>query len=696
MGRKDRKTKQAASDPVKKQVPETAIGTITKAVVFALGFLLYAATLSYDYVLDDKIAITGNQITKKGFDGIGQQFSHDAMDGFWADQYGVDVEDLDKDAVVSGGRYRPLSMVTFSIEWALFGDNPAVGHFVNAVLYGLTGLLLMVFLSRIMPVRPGTSVWRSPAFLITILYLVHPLHIEVVANIKSRDEILSFLFGLWSLDFVMRYIRSDERETKLLVFAAATLFLSLLSKETTIAFVAVAPLLLWFFADAKVADYKKVVGYELAAAALYLIIRFSVVGGMGSELPDELMNNPFLNATPGEKLATIFLIFAAYIKLLFIPYPLTHDYYPFHLPFMDADATYADWSTPAALAGVVLLGWLLWVILKGWKKKSVFAFLALFFLGTSVLTSNLFFPVGVFMNERFMYIPSLAFAWGVVYLLTVYLPEKKAGFKQSTGILVIVAYALAFVTIDFIRMPAWKDDYTLSLTDVEVSEGSAKANMGAGDAIIKQLDREKDPEKRKQMIMKAYGYLKKSLDIHPTYFPPLDLLGKLYYDAENYRESIRFYKLCAQRKPGNPAFVNNIYYIGNKLLKEKRYEEAVDAYETALELRPDDIKIMMALAEIYAQHLKNPGRAKQYMEMAYAVNPNNPDIIEKLGITYAMLNQFDKAIPLMEQTLKMKPDDPVTLRNLGVAYYQSGQIEKGQELIRRSEQMQAVSAGAGQ
>src|SRR5690606_8652604 len=121
----------------------------------------------------------------------------------------------------------------------------------------------------------------------------------------------------------------------------------------------------------------------------------------------ELMNNPFAEAVGMDKWASILVTFAAYIKLSLIPHPLTHDYYPFHLPFVEAATKYPAISHPAALFGllstIALLGLALWGLLK----RNVLGFAALLFWGSFILVSNVLFPVGVFMNERFMFAPSL-------------------------------------------------------------------------------------------------------------------------------------------------------------------------------------------------------------------------------------------------------------------------------------------------
>ncbi|UTW67531.1 tetratricopeptide repeat protein [bacterium SCSIO 12643] len=654
-----------------------------KVILFVFGFLLYAQTVNFEYALDDKIVIISNQITTRGFDGVMDHFFYDSMDGFWAEQYGIDVADLDKDALVAGGRYRPLSLVSYAIEYELFGENPWWSHLINALLYGATGLVLFHLMMRLFPSSLKKDIWKTIPFWTTLLFLAHPLHVEVVANIKGRDEILSLLFGLMALIQTLKYV--DSRNNQNLIWAFGLLFLSLMSKETTIAFVALGPLMMYFFDIGKMKDWNKSFVVLLGAGVLYTLIRYMVIGGGADTEVTELMNDPFLYANGSERLATIFLVFAAYIKLLFMPFPLTHDYYPYHLPFLEDGQQYAIWSDLGVIAGVLIMLGLLWVIIKGFKRKSIYAFAALFFLGTAILISNLFFPIGVFMNERFMYAPSIGMLMALTYFLLEELPAKAKSFKPVTAIGLMGVVTIVFSGMTLSRSQAWKNDATLALTDVATSTGSAKANMAAGDALIKEISEEKNPDVKTEMINEAYGYLKTSLDIYPEYFPPLDLLGKLYFESGNYAESIKFYGYCVERKPTKQSFKDNIFYIGNKLAQELRYEEAVQAYDKALTYSPNDKRYLLAAAQVFARDLKNPSRALPYMEKAYQFYPNDADVAEKLAITYAMLNRYPDAIQILEPLYQANPNNASIMKNLGIAYYQSGQIERGTILVEKSQ-----------
>ena len=164
-------------------------------ILFCLGFLIYANTWTHDYALDDSIVIVDNVFTSKGLSGIKDLFTSDTFYGFF-NQSG-------KDNLVQGGRYRPLSLATFALEVELFGMKPGVSHWINSLLYALLGLLVFSVLNRLFKdQRQGVVI----AFWSTLLFVVHPLHTEVVANIKGRDEILALGFALLALDSAIKYL----------------------------------------------------------------------------------------------------------------------------------------------------------------------------------------------------------------------------------------------------------------------------------------------------------------------------------------------------------------------------------------------------------------------------------------------------------------------------------------------------------
>nr|MDQ3017523.1 hypothetical protein [Bacteroidota bacterium] len=414
-------------------------------IIPVLAFALYWICLPYGYVLDDQIVISNNQFTKKGFDGIWEILSTESFSGYFGGQ-----RDL-----VAGARYRPLSIVTFAIEQDIFGDNTFLRHFINILLYGMVGLLIMRIFSVLIPDKENNNWLFGIPFLTAALYILHPVHSEVVANIKGRDEIMTALGGLSALYFALRYL--PGKQMLYLVVSGVSMFLGLLSKENAITFLAVIPLTLYFFTQARGKDYFITLIPSLIASIIYLIIRTNVIGyflNSGIEIKD-LMNNPFVGMTGDERFATIMYTLGEYIRLLVVPHPLTHDYYPYHVPIM-------NFAKPAALISILIyigMAILFFVLLK---KKSIYAWSIGFFVATLSIVSNFVFPVGTFMNERFIFIPSIAFSLVCAWGLVVHGIRGDQPWKKYAAIAILVLLAAAYTFKTYVRVPAWKDSMSLN------------------------------------------------------------------------------------------------------------------------------------------------------------------------------------------------------------------------------------------
>ena len=142
-----------------------------------LSFCVYANTLQNDYALDDWPIVQYNQIVNKGLSGIPEIL----VTPYW---YGnlKNLAEIDE--------YRPLSLVSFAIEYQLFPGNPLPAHLINVLLFAFCVVLLFKALNHLLSEKSPTM-----AFITALLFSLHPIHTEVVANIKSRDELLCFLFN---------------------------------------------------------------------------------------------------------------------------------------------------------------------------------------------------------------------------------------------------------------------------------------------------------------------------------------------------------------------------------------------------------------------------------------------------------------------------------------------------------------------
>ncbi len=475
-------------------------------VIAFLSISLYIQTIRFEYALDDTMVIVKNQFTQRGIDGIGDIFKYESFRGYFGEQK----------KLLEGDRYRPLSIATFAIEKSVFGGSKKVSHFINILLYALTGLLLFRVLLFMFPNDNSKKWYLTIPFMATMLFIAHPLHVEVVANIKGRDEIIAFMGEIATLYFSFKYIYKNKN-----VYLSGSFFaflIAILSKESAITFLVITPLTLHFFTKATFLEKIKSTIPLVLGTVLYLFIRVKAIGYLlSSAVITDVMNNPFYGMSLAEKTATIFYTLLLYLKLLIFPHPLTHDYYPYQIPKM----TWGDWQPVfslllhAVLMVVILRG----IIFKEKESPKITAYCAAFYLITLSIVSNLFVSVGTFMNERFMYHASLGFCISLAYFLS-----KNDRFlikNLNIGIFVLGIIISAFSIKTLVKVPDWRNNSTLNRSAIHYSPNSARANcfyaVSIWEDTYSKLPKESDASQRKVVLDSMKPYFDKSISILPNY-----------------------------------------------------------------------------------------------------------------------------------------------------------------------------------
>lgn len=586
-------------------------------IILAAAFALYGASIRYGYILDDEMVIQKNVYVQKGISGWSKIFGADSFMGYF--------QDKNKLYLLEGGRYRPLSLATFAAEVSAFGAKnenlPHYSHFINILLYGLTALLLFRILAGLFPLSAGGRWYASIAFWGALIFVFHPLHSECVANIKGRDEILALMGCLAALYAVLKYF--DTNNLGWLLLAALYLLLGLLSKENAITFLFVIPLTVWTFTRVPLSRIGAAVIPLFMATVVFVLIRYNALGFMldhGKAVTD-LMNDPFLDMTLAQKTATIFLTLGWYIKLLFVPYPLTHDYYPYHVPKVG----WSDWRATVSLVLYLAMGtYAIWKI----RAKSIPAYVILFWIATLSIVSNLVVSVGSFMNERFAFMPSIAFcmvsAWFLADRLPGLIKEQKEGFNFiSTMLIATILSFFAYITVK--RVPDWKDAMSLNIAAVRVSYNSARAHSYYVTSLY--TDRyltEKDPAIKRALVDTMDYHIKRALEINPNYSSALVMrsavaaaiferdhqLDKFFHEMEyiaakipyntNFRDFLDQYMKFLDGS-NSDKYVSFCHRLGYEFYwKEKQDPKAALHFlEFGLNRQTEDGRILQAMAEIY-------------------------------------------------------------------------------------------------
>ncbi|MBI4947639.1 MAG: DUF1736 domain-containing protein [Bacteroidetes bacterium] len=639
--------------------------------VFAAG--LYLNTLNHKFAFDDSVVITGNKYTLQGFEGIKTLATKDLF-------YGIYGNALD----LEGGRWRPLTLVMFAIEYHFFGDNAVPYHLINILLYGITAMVLFMMLMQIFaPLSLGRGAGGEVggglfAFITTLLFIAHPIHTEVVANIKSRDEIVSFLFLCLMLYFIFRAVKYQSSSLMGRIGGACLCyFVALLSKENGITFIAVIPIALFFFARKNIRQSFLLTLPFLITAGIYLAIRWHLVGMIGDRQSNDITDNPFLTLhfpnlpTPipyMDKLATISWILLKYLLLLVFPHPLTSDYGFNQIPVI-------SFSDPKAIASVLVYGGLIFYAVNFLFKKiktekleekpfnSIFSFSILYFAITISIVSNLFFLIGTAMGERFVYITSLGFCFALATALlritntTNY--ELKPDFYKNSKLvfpllLLLVPYSYKTIT----RNPAWKDNKALFTADVKTSTGSANAHYYFANTMFTDHINDDESPRRDSLFTEAKKEFRKAMEINP------------YFHYCYYNIGLIWEKL------GNP-------------------DSAIFYQQKTIALKPENSMAQYmakgALGLVYGKLKGDVDHAIPLLKEALANKPDDEGYHENLGICYAMKGDFDNSIKEFESAIKLKREfkkvDARIFMNLALSWQNKGNKQKADENFQKAFQL---------
>ena len=627
-------------------------GYLPHLIIIAFAFALYCNTLFYDYTLDDLIVIKENAFTKKGVEGLAGIFKYDSFTGF----FGV------QKTLVAGGRYRPLSIATFAIEYQLFnGFNPFFSRLVNIFLYGITGMLIMIIFLRLMMPKPINKWYLTIPFITAMLFIAHPVHTEVVANIKGRDEILSLLFSLASLWFALRYL--DKNKIYFFLLSGLSFFLGMLSKENAIMFLFIIPLTIYFFTKHPLKKNLYCTVFLFIAALLFIFIRFLVLGYLNSpELPKELLNNPFLFATDSQKIGTIMLTLGLYIKLLFFPHPLTHDYYPYHIQLI-------DFTDAKSIIPLILYSGLLLYAISKFKRKDPISYGILFFMSTLFIVSNLLFSVGTFMNERFIYMPSLGFVFIISDFLVNILPKIIQSKKTSSAILqfVFVLILLPYTIKTITRNHIWKDDFTLFTSDVKISENSLKCNTSAGGKYLEKAQMDQSREEKERDFEMALKYLGKAVSIYPYNNNSLILLGNtLVFYHNDYKGAIDKYMNVLSFDPYDKNAYSNLFKVLAAIDDAKETDFKLGILLKMNQFNSENSELNYLLGKLYGQYKGKFDSATFFLVKATKLSPENPLLFKDLGIVYGLQKDYTNALQAFQTALKLDPNDPQIRQNISI------------------------------
>ncbi|MCD6011241.1 MAG: Tetratricopeptide 1 repeat-containing protein [Flavipsychrobacter sp.] len=614
--------------PVAKQ-PEK-VAPAEKGISFSIGglslllavvaFIVYANTLKNGFAMDDAVMIVNNSYVTKGVSAIPELLATPHQRGFW---------------VTENDEYRPLPLVLHAVVYQFTGDNPMPFHLMNILLFAGCVVLLFRFLVKLFDGERTTV-----AFIAALLFALHPLHTEVVANIKSSDEMLSFFFAFLGMNVFLAYAKSGKPAQLFAGFLC--IFLAYLSKETVITFLAIIPLVFFFYRDENRKRGAYILGCAIAATAVFLAIRFAVLNHYNANnlAKINIIENALAKeGLPAEsRIATAILILGYYLKLLLVPYPLVSEYSFNSIPYTH----FSDWRVLLSLAlyiSIAAIGLIRFVK----NKKDPYAFGIFFFLVTIALFSNLLIMVKSTMAERFMFFPSVGFCLVAALLVEKWLakPEQdKSIFNQPKIWALLAPLCIIYSVITIDRNSDWQDNYTLFSADIKKTPENSHMNYLLGYNLFSAAKQERDPATQEQLMNDAIKYMRKSVSLLPDYYFGVTDLGAAYFYIRQYDSAEKYDLLALQLRPDAAVSRNN---LSGLFMATKQYRRNIDHCKTTISLTRDNPNAYADLSVSY-MNLGINDSAIHYLYQGIAVAPDFYGCYDILGYLYYKMGKTDSAV----------------------------------------------------
>ncbi len=512
------------------------------------------------------------------------------------------------------GLWRPVTTALYGIQWAVWGENPAMFHVTNVLLHGVVTALVVLVLAELAPL--------ALAFVAGLLFAVHPVHVEAVANVVGLAEIFSSAVYLGAC---LIFLRAGERITLLPGTAITLLFvLAFLAKESAITLLGVLFLLDGARDDVGVKEALSYVRRRwaiyvslTAAAALILTARFVVLGSLASPLPP-LGARLLQEEVP--RIWTVASTWPHYFRLLFFPLDLSADYAPAVIPLA------LGWTGSGMLGALLLLG-TLGLALRLWGRQTLgvartpprlFSFGVLWLVITLSPVSNVLFLSGVLLAERTFYLPSVGFvalfAWigGELY-------KERRLVAEATLILVLMLMSLRTVA----RNATWRDTVSVFETLIREHPESGRAQWLLGDAQYMIGDRKAGNaayritisllhgnyavlvEVGRQLLVNgqthaAKGLLRRAREEYPDEGIAARLLAGIHYGEGDYPGAIEAAEAAIAFFGSQDLVANHL--LARSLAREGRWEESVQARRRTIEAGEGHRwQQWFWLAEAYAQ-----------------------------------------------------------------------------------------------
>ena len=530
--------------------------------------------------------------------------------------------------------YHPLTLLSHALDVSISGANSGAHH-AASIIFHLLDTILVFFVFN----RYTGAFWKS--VVVAALFAVHPAHVESVAWVSERKDVLSALFWLLTMWAYLAYARNGRQLRW--YFLTLTLFaVGLLAKPMLVTLPFVLILMdYWVLGRLKnFRDLSKILFEKVPLLILSIII--SIVTIFAQRSAGSIQN--FENLALETRLINAAVSYAKYILIMFFPANLTV-WYPYQFKF--------EWWQ--IVGSVALLIAVSAVCLWQAKRRRYLIAGWLWFLGTLVPVIGLIQVGAQPMADRYTYIPYIGLfvmlVWGVGEII-----EKfDIDYKIIAAVTVLILLVFSFLA--YRQTARWQDNETLYSHSLAVTKNNYMAMQNLCHALM-----------FKGRLDEAENFCRNAIEVNPNYSESYNTLGIIQFQRGQYEPAIENFQKTLELNPG--------YYpvYANLAVAESLAGKADDA-ETHLEkviklsggdINPKSVINVRTNLGLFYTKTQNYEKVAEQFSAILQIDPGNADIRANYALILSYLKNFPEAQSQIEQSIKLKPDSPDAYNNYGI------------------------------
>jgi len=647
-------------------------------LLIAFSFALYIATTRYELVGDDAILIGANPYVRS-FHFLREIFTQ----SFWGFR-GARGDSL---------YYRPLVMFGFLLQAMLFGMGPTSFHVFNVLLNAWVVVMVYQLGKRLWPTGQG-ALWGA------LLFAALPVATEDVATVSGASDLECAAFFLAAL---LIYTKPAGGFSRVRAWTSALMFLlAALCKEVALAI----PVLMLFFEHFMRGDEATRFGERLSRytptflmSAFYIVVHLAVIGDLSSVGPPSRMRLR-------ESLIFGFTQLGEYTGKLLWPQHLSYSW-KFHPPL--------TWREPAVILGMSFALWAVGVVVAWWRRDRAVSFAIIWFFLTLAPVLNIA-GVGVAAyGERYLYMPSVGICWLLGQGLGAMAgkgPSRRAWARVAPvalGLLLLAAETIRTL----VRLPAWRNNYTLALATLREDPDAAPFHVYLGNHYRAEGNRglarieyiaaiASDPHAGEAFVNLAgvllddgntsagEEVLRRCAQLNPTFSKPLFALGKVALHRGSKEEARDLLERALLRDPND---LEALFELGLLSLQEGRLDEAEGVLSRAAIVEPSSVLVHLNLGAVFSREKKFTGAEAEFRR-AIQLAPNSEAPYLALAAVYEDQGEQQGALDVYRQIVAATPDSGNAQFRLGVLALKMGKGDEAIEALGKAVAVQPKSAVA--